>query len=527
MTALRTYSLAGACLFAATTLFALLPPARAATYSWQTAVGDWSVASNWGTPSPPGNDTVCIANGGTAEVTTTGDICGTLTVGSSGGTGTIQVLGGNLSPSLEQIGDGGTGAVVQSGGTNGNSDLDLEVGYGAGGNGAYALSGSGLLTSLVEFIGATPSIGVFVQSGGTNSVPGDGDLYVGGSGTGSYTLTGSGMLSVGTTLTLTDDQHGAGTFALSGSAKLTAHNEEIGNSDPGTFNQSGGTNSCGNLLLSLIGRGGTYNLNGGLLITSTLMDSPGADFNFNGGTLQAAGSFSTAMPMTLGTSGGGATFETAGFTVTDSGSLSGAGSLTKAGSGTLILTATNSYSGATIINGGTLIVGGSLASAVAVGGGATLGGSGSAASATIDAGGVLAPGSTQAPGAIDLSGTLSLLSGAILDYRLGTPADSDTVFMPGGTLILGGQQFTDFVFSPQAGFGPGEYTLIEAESIRGGLGTSVSGTVGGRPATLTVDGSDLALNVVPEPSELVIFIAAGIALRLLFAASRKNPRRRE
>ena len=41
--------------------------------------------------------------------------------------------------------------------------------------------------------------------------------------------------------------------------------------------------------------------------------------------------------MTLGTSGGGATFDTAGYAVTLSGSLSGPGSLTKVDSGTLIL----------------------------------------------------------------------------------------------------------------------------------------------------------------------------------------------
>ena len=71
--------------------------------------------------------------------------------------------------------------------------------------------------------------------------------------------------------------------------------------------------------------------------------------------------------------------------------------------------------------------------------------------------------------------------------------------MPAGTLILAGLQFTDFLFAPLAGFGPGEYTLIEAGSITGSLGTSVSGTVEGRSATLAIEGNDLVLNVVPEP----------------------------
>ena len=51
---------------------------------------------------------------------------------------------------------------------------------------------------------------------------------------------------------------------------------------------------------------GTYNLNGGTLVTSSLSQGPGtAAFNFNGGTLRAGGSFSSSLPMTLGTSGGG------------------------------------------------------------------------------------------------------------------------------------------------------------------------------------------------------------------------------
>ncbi len=314
------------------------------------ATGPW--LSNWGAASLPGNDTAYIANGGTAGVTTTGDVCGTLTVGTSAGAGTVQMLSGNLSASEQQIGYGGTGAIVQSGGTNGNAALVLDVGYGTGGNGTYELSGSGLLTSPAESIGAASGTGVFVQSGGTNSLPGGGDLYVGGSGTGSYTLTGSGVLSIGAVLTIVDAQHGAGTFTLSGSGQLTAQRagRRLG---PGTFNQSGGTNSCGGIYLGLLGYSGTYNLAGGLLVTSALTYEPvPAYFNFNGGTLQAAGSFSTALPMTLGTSGGGGTFDTAGFSLTDSGSLTGAGTLTKAGSGTLILTATNSYSGATTVNGG-------------------------------------------------------------------------------------------------------------------------------------------------------------------------------
>jgi autotransporter-associated beta strand protein len=75
--------------------------------------------------------------------------------------------------------------------------------------------------------------------------------------------------------------------------------------------------------------------------------------------------------MTLGSGGGGATFDTAGYAVTLSGSLSGPGSLTKVDSGTLTLTANNSYAGKTTVNAGILSLTGSLSSssALVVGGG--------------------------------------------------------------------------------------------------------------------------------------------------------------
>jgi autotransporter-associated beta strand protein len=59
----------------------------------------------------------------------------------------------------------------------------------------------------------------------------------------------------------------------------------------------------------------------------------------------------------LGTSGGGATFDTAGYAVT----LSGSGSLTKVDSGELSLATTNTCAGDTFIGGGTLALGSPLA----------------------------------------------------------------------------------------------------------------------------------------------------------------------
>ena len=67
-------------------------------------------------------------------------------------------------------------------------------------------------------------------------------------------------------------------------------------------------------------------------------------------------------------------------------------------------------------------------------------------------------------------------------------------------LTLNGQQFSDFNFTWSANFGPGIYALIGFGSSSGSLGANTSGTIDGYPATLAVQGNDLVVNVVPEPS---------------------------
>ncbi len=217
-------------LIAAAVLVLRAQPARA-DVTWTLAgTGDWSVATNWSSGAvPTSTDNADIYNGGTVEVTTTGDVCNNLYVDAATGNSSVQMTAGSL-------------AVTH--------------------------------TTFVGYSGA----GAFSQSGGSDFAP--------------YLILASGSAS-----------------------------------------------------------SGTYDLNGGLLITSSLTSGSGAAaFDFGGGTLQASASMTTTVPMTFTGSGGNATVNTSGYGVTLAGSLSGVGGLTKIGSGTLVLSnSSNAYNGNTTV----------------------------------------------------------------------------------------------------------------------------------------------------------------------------------
>jgi hypothetical protein len=69
--------------------------ARADVY-WSTSAGDWSVASNWGVSVPTDTDSAWITNGGTATITTPGEVCMALSLGGSAGSGSVQMTHGSL-----------------------------------------------------------------------------------------------------------------------------------------------------------------------------------------------------------------------------------------------------------------------------------------------------------------------------------------------------------------------------------------------------------------------------------------------
>jgi autotransporter-associated beta strand protein len=418
---------------------------------------------------------------------------GAVNLGASSGTLVTQdnfsgIVGGSLATAYHYVGYSGTGSFTQSGGMNSVSN-SLFLGYNSGGSGNYNLSRSGVLSANSEYVGYLGA-GSFTQSGGTNLV---GSLY------------------------LVYDSGNSSSYNLSGPGVLSANLESIGcYAGTGCFTQSGGTNSVSSALNFgyYSGSAGSYYLSGGLLVLSGsgLSNCGGgsAAFYFSGGTLQAGSSWSTTVPITLPASGSVGTFDTNGCTLALNVPLAGPGGLAVAGGGVLALPGSNTYTGPTTINQGALVVNGSLVSPVTVNSGGTLAGMGSLLSVTVNSGGHLAPG--DALGQLTLSGNLALLGGAVLDYALDTPADSDEVLLPSGLLSLNGQHFSDFNFTPLAGFGQGTYTLIDAGSISGTLGPDTSGTIDGLPASLAVQGDDLVLNVVPEPGTLSLLGAATLAV---------------
>ncbi len=181
---------------ASAVLLSVCGVARAAEYSWNVAVGDWSAATNWtGAISPSASDDAWITNGGTANITQMGETCNNLYLD---GASSLQITSGTFTVSNNAyVGYSGVGTFAQSGGRNSLPSGYLMVGWNPGGNGTYSLSGNGLLTGAYgEFVGYYGA-GSFSQSGGTNSLSSSSNLYLGAStgGNGSYSLSGSGLLS--------------------------------------------------------------------------------------------------------------------------------------------------------------------------------------------------------------------------------------------------------------------------------------------------------------------------------------------
>jgi fibronectin-binding autotransporter adhesin len=505
------YRLSTFCLVAAVLLLSA-PFAMATNYSWAdpSTTGDWSATASWNLGVVPlGTDNAYVANGGTANITAAGATCLNLYVGQTGfSNGYVNMTGGTFNVTTTSF----TPALI--GGTN-NGQFDLSGGTATFGFG-FTLGGSASAYSAVTGTFNLSNNAVLNATGAEN---------IGNYGIGNFTQYSGTNNATGKNIILGYYGTGVGTYDIrDGSVTANTIYAGFNSSGNGTVKQSGGLITLASttglkLAANSATASGTYYLTGGTLNLKALSKGTGtAAFNFGLGTLQAAAAFTSSLDMNLSGLGSvnstvtRATVDTNSNAVTLSGILSGVGGLNKSGGNTLTLSNADTYAGATEVQVGTLSVTGSLSSAgtVVVDPNAILAGTGSVGSVTVNGGGHIAPG-VSGVGTLTDTG-LSLISGAILDYDLASTAASDLIAMSGSTLALNGQQFSDFNFNPLTGFGPGVYTLISAGSVTGGLGSVVTGQVSGLDATVEVSGTNLVLNVVPEPGTLVLLATACLAL---------------
>ncbi|MFZ5451404.1 MAG: beta strand repeat-containing protein, partial [Thermodesulfobacteriota bacterium] len=264
--------------------------------------------------------------------------------------GATYTVSSNISFNQEFIGLHGTGVINQSSFTNNVTQTfgELSLGYYAGSNGTYNLSG-GTLIARNEEIGRQ-GVGTFNQSGGTNiatflilgekvgssgtynlsggSITGDSggaSISIGDQGVGIFNQTGGTNnahdLSLGTWI-------GSGTYNLSGGSITGAFFESVGETGTGIFNQSGGTNQTMHLVVgntATYGGNGTYNLSGGSL-TASNFESIGygalgvGSFNQTGGTNLVA-------YLLVGDSGGSGTYNLSGGSLSSTGQGIGYGGI--------------------------------------------------------------------------------------------------------------------------------------------------------------------------------------------------------
>ncbi len=451
-----------------------------------------------------------IGDNGTGSFTQSG---GTHTVSSfmilgnnAGGSGSYLLnsgllyvgVGGNAN---EDIGNSGSGSFTQMDGNHMVSGV-LLLGNAAGATGTYDLQG-GSLSATDEFVGVSGS-GSFMQSGGTNTV---GIMFLGlNGGSGTYNLSGNGQLS-----------------AYFGYEYIGASPVTGAYSGTGSFLQTGGTNSAGNLTLALgSGYSGTYTLNGGLLQLSSLAQGGGAaTFNFGGGVFQATASIYTSVPIVLTAAVGNGVFDTNGNALTLAGPLSGPGGLQKIGAGTLTLAVSNGYTGTTLVSIGTLLLGDSNALS-----GSTFDSSGSG---TLSFGALV----SAVFGGLQGSGSLALTDASLVDVALTVGGNNaDTTFSGNlsdgsglgsltktgtGTLVLSGSN----TYGSGTTVLYGTLILTNNEALADGSSLTVGDPSMFIPPDGGVGDALPATVPVPEPGTLALLMAAAG----LIAIHRKRRRR--
>jgi outer membrane autotransporter protein len=290
-------------------------PVEAVDKTWNTTTGNWDTGTNW-TPvnEPAAADRVFINNGGTAEVSTGGNVSQALTLGSAfGNTGTLSIFGGGqlTSGAASNLGlaAGATGtAIIDGAGSFWRINNALTVG--STGNGTINITNGGLLhtaTGAVVTLGsASGSLGgVTVDGIGStflgNSPTNNTVLRIGGIGTGTLTVSNGGTVSNFGSISLAVFAGGTGNMTIAGAgSSVSTGSVTIGSAGQGTLSilnggvLNGGAAVVGSATISglapstatIDGGGSKWAANGGLSVGTA---SNGNVFVRNGGVLESAG----------------------------------------------------------------------------------------------------------------------------------------------------------------------------------------------------------------------------------------------
>lgn len=257
--------------------------------------------------------------------------------------------------------------------------------------------------------------------------------------------------------------------------------------------------------------------------TTTSYDSPNV-YDLGGGTVTLATAILNGGTVTNGTLNASSSF--LGNSGSVSAQLAGTGYLDKTTIGTLILSGANTYTNVTNITAGTLLVNGSLANTTTtVFSGATLGGTGSIGGpTTIQAGGILAPGDSV--GTLTFTNGLTLNSGAVLNFDLGTT--SDLLVVNGGVLAGPSSGNVTLNLTDAGGLTAATYDLFTF------TGATLSGfdasdfTLGTAPTGwnytfgLTANSLQLTVTAVPEPTTYAAIFGT-LALGCILLRRRLRP----
>ena len=392
--------------------------------------------------------------------------------GSTPGSGVVNISGGsiNVSGRLVVGALGGTGSIVQTGGSVvfGDNDGESRIGgddSGGASIGSYQIS-AGTLTVNGNFQPGADGTGTLIQTGGVINSGGWHSIGRFAGGVGVETISGGVLNLTNTGTHLIVGEQGTGTLTVSGTGVVNCVSDLwIG------LNYGG---SPGN---------GTVNLNGGVINTSAVTGQGGTStFNFNGGTLNATVSNTGFMQnlTSANVEDGGAVVNTNGNNIVISQALlaggTGIGGLTKIGAGTLGLTSGGStYGGPTTVAAGTLLITGNpaLLGAIEVKSGATLGSDSALPAVTVDAGGTFAEGYTfSSPVQIGDAQPASLTTapGAILSFKLSNSAASgnDQITAAGSVNLAAGTIINVSQFLNSSLQSGSSYDLITAPSITAG-----------------------------------------------------------